>query len=213
MESKLQELKQRLLEVNDLNAAGALLNWDQTTYMPEGGAEARGRQLSLLARLSHEKFTDVEVGRLLDALQPYAESLPYDSDDAALIRLTRRQYDLLVKVPTAFVAELSEHMAASYQAWTRARPDNDFQRMRPILEGTLDLSRRMAEFFAPYDNIADPLINFADYGMKAESVSKVFAQLREGLVPLVKTILDQPPFDDSFVYHQYPQQAQLDFGL
>ncbi|HVU10112.1 MAG TPA: carboxypeptidase M32 [Phototrophicaceae bacterium] len=213
MEAKLQELKQRLLEINDLNSAIALLSWDQTSYMPEGGAEARGRQLALLSRLSHEKFTDVAMGRLLDALQPYAESLPYDSDDAALIRLVRRQYDLQVKVPNDFVAELSEHGAESYQRWTHARPANDFQSVRPILEKTLDLSRRLADFFAPYDHIADPLINFADYGMKAESVSAVFAQLRTGLVPLVKAILDQPPFDDSFIYKDYPAQAQLDFGL
>src|SRR5829696_880058 len=99
VESKLQELKQRLLEVNDLNAAAALLSWDQASYMPEAGAGPRGRQLALLSRLSHEKFTDPEVGRLLDALQSYGESLPYDSDDAALLRVTRRGYDRLVKVP------------------------------------------------------------------------------------------------------------------
>ena len=85
MESKLQELKQRLLEVNDLNAAAAILSWDQTSYMPEGGAPARGRQMSLLQRLSHEKFTDEEIGLLLDTLQPYAESLPYDDDDAVIL--------------------------------------------------------------------------------------------------------------------------------
>lgn len=213
MEAKLQELKQRLLEASDLNGAAALLNWDQTTYMPEGGAPARGRQLALLSRLAHERFTDPEIGRLLDALESYGASLPFDSDDAALIRVTRRAYDRLVKVPTAFIAEISEHSAESYQVWTHARPDNDFARVRPLLEKTLDYSRRFAEYFAPYDHIADPLIDFADYGMKAESVRAVFAQLREGLVPLVKAITDQSPADDSFIYSSYPQQAQLDFGL
>ena len=213
MEDKLQSLKQRLLEVNDLNAAAALLSWDQTSYMPEGGAPARGRQLALLSRLGHEKFTDAEVGRLLDALQPYAESLPFDDDDAALLRLTRRNYDRLVKVPNDFIGEVSEHSAEIYQAWTQARPENDFQRVRPMLEKTLDQSRRFAEYFGPYDHIADPLIDFSDYGMKAESVRRVFAQLREGLVPLVKAITEQAPIDDSFAHRHYPQQAQLDFGL
>src|SRR5450432_3457685 len=111
MANKLQDLKQRLLEVNDLNAAGALLGWDQTTYMPEGGAPARGRQLALLSRLSHEKFTDPEIGHLLDALEAHADDLDSDSDDAALIRLVRRTYDLQVKVPNEFVAEFSEHGA------------------------------------------------------------------------------------------------------
>jgi Holliday junction resolvasome RuvABC DNA-binding subunit len=33
-EQMLVELKQRLREITDLNAAGDLLNWDQATYMP-----------------------------------------------------------------------------------------------------------------------------------------------------------------------------------
>jgi carboxypeptidase Taq len=213
LENKLQELKQRLLEVNDLNAAAAVLSWDQTSYMPEGGAPARGRQMSLLQRLSHEKFTDVEIGRLLDALQPYAESLPDDSDDAALIRLVRRNYDLQVKVPNEFVAELSEHQAESYQTWAQARPANDFHAVRDTLKKTLDFSQRMADFFAPYEHVSDPLIDFSDYGMKAASVRQVFGQLRDGLVPMVKAITEQAPPDDSFIYRNYPHQKQLDFGL
>ena len=58
MQSKLTELKTRLLEVYDLNHANALLFWDQSTYMPAGGAEARARQSALLSRLAHERATD-----------------------------------------------------------------------------------------------------------------------------------------------------------
>ena len=39
-EQMLVELKRRLREISDLNAAGDVLNWDQATYMPEGGAGA-----------------------------------------------------------------------------------------------------------------------------------------------------------------------------
>jgi carboxypeptidase Taq len=47
-EQMLVELKQRLREISDLNAAGSVLNWDQATYMPQAGAAARGRQLAML---------------------------------------------------------------------------------------------------------------------------------------------------------------------
>ncbi|OQY18506.1 MAG: carboxypeptidase, partial [Anaerolineaceae bacterium 4572_32.1] len=107
MEKKWQELKTRLLEIDDLNSASALLMWDQSTYMPPGGASARGRQLATLGRLAHEKLTDPAIGKLLDDLQPYAESLPYDSDEASLIRVTRREYEKAIKVPASFVAQLS----------------------------------------------------------------------------------------------------------
>jgi carboxypeptidase Taq len=112
MQPKLQELKTRLVEVNDLRSAAALLSWDQTTYMPPGGAEARGRQMATLGRLAHEKFTDPALGKLLDDLRPYAASLPYDSDEASLIRITRRNYERATKVPPAFMAQFYQHSAA-----------------------------------------------------------------------------------------------------
>ena len=64
MSARLEELKARLLEVNDLGSAAAVLRWDQATYMPPGGAVARGRQLSTLSKIAHEKFTSPVIGRM-----------------------------------------------------------------------------------------------------------------------------------------------------
>jgi carboxypeptidase Taq len=212
VESKLQELKTRLIEINDLQAAAAVLHWDQTTYMPPGGAPARARQLATLGRLAHEQFIDPAIGRLLDALRPYEESLDYDSDEAALIRVTRLEYERAVKIPAPFVAEFTSHQAASFDAWGRARPDNDFAAVEPLLEKTLDMSRRLADFFPGYDHIADPLIDFSDYGMRAETVRTLFAELRAQLVPIVQAITAQPPADDACLHKHYPEAQQIEAG-
>ena len=47
----------------------------------------------------------------------------------------------MIKIPPDHVARANAHGSASYGAWTRARPANDFAAMRPYLERTLDLSR------------------------------------------------------------------------
>ncbi|HNB53095.1 MAG TPA: carboxypeptidase M32, partial [Anaerolineales bacterium] len=187
-------------------------NWDQTTYMPVGGAPARGRQMATLARIAHEKFVSPEVGKLLDDLRPLEESLPYDSDDASLIRVTRRGYERQTRVPSERLAMFYQHSAESYQAWTEARPQNDFKAVQPLLEKTLDFSRELANYFPGYDHIADPLIDFSDYGMKAASVRQVFADLRAQLVPLVKAISSQPLADDSCLRRHFPKQQQKAFG-
>lgn len=212
MEAQFEELQARLREVNDLESASALLGWDQTTYMPPGGAEARGRQMATLARIAHEKFTDDAVGKLLDELKPFEASQPYDSFAASLIRVARHDYDRAIKVPAPFLTELYTHAAASYDAWTRARPANDFATVEPILEKTLDLSRRYAEFFPGYTHIADPLIDASDYGMQAASVRTLFRNLRDQLVPLVQAITAQPPADDSCLQLHYPEDQQRAFG-
>jgi carboxypeptidase Taq len=209
----LAALKARLLEIDDLNGAAALLRWDQTTYMPVGGAAARGRQLATLARLAHERFVEAETGRLLDAAARETGALPFESDEASLVRVARRNWDQAVRIPAALVAELQEHTAVSYQAWTTARPANDFERVRPLLEKTLALSRRMAECFPGYDHIADPLIDFSDYGMKAATVKQLFGELRARLVPIVRAITSRPLADDACIRQHAPEPEQLAFGL
>ncbi len=213
MKTKLQDLKTRLAEIQDLDAATAVLVWDQLTYLPPGGAAARGRQMATLGRLSHEKFTDPAIGRLLDELRPYEESLPYESDDASLIRVTRRDYERAVNVPPSFMAEFIAHSSATYEAWAAARPANDFARVRPYLEKTLDMSRRYADFFPGYEHIADPLIDISDPDMKASTVRALFDQLRQEMAPIVQAIAAQPPADDRCLRQHYPEAAQLAFSL
>jgi len=212
MDAKYEELRNRLTEINDLMSAAALLSWDQSTYMPTGGSEARGRQMATLTRLAHEKFTDSAIGKLLEDLKGYEQSLPYDSDEAGLIRVTRREYERKVKVPSSFAAELSNHQSASFDAWTKARPANDFGLAQPFLEKTLDLSRKYAEFFPGYEHVADPLIDAADYGVKVSELRPLFDKLRAELVPLVQAIASGPPADTSCLRQHYPESQQLAFG-
>jgi carboxypeptidase Taq len=212
-ESKLAELKHRLLEISDLGAVGAVLSWDQATYMPKNGVGARARQGATLSKLVHEKSVDPVLGKLLDELEPYASSLPHDSDEASLIRVARRDFEKAIKIPSDYVARAREFGSASYDAWTRARSTNDFASMRPFLGRAVDLSREYAEFFAPYNHVADPLIDDADEGMTTASMRTLFAKLRKELVPIVGAISDQPAADDHCLRGTFSEPAQLDFGL
>ncbi len=208
----LDELKARLLEVDDLKSAASLLRWDQATYMPPGGAVARGRQTSTLGRLAHEKFTDIAIGRLLDQLERETASMPHDSDDASLVRVTRHHYEQAVRIPASLVSACDEHAAKSYQAWTLARPANDFATMVPLLEKTLELSRQRANCFPGYASIADPLIDVSDFGMKAEAMRSLFSTLRTRLLPIVRAITSRSPIDNACLRQHAPLADQLAFG-
>lgn len=212
MEARLHELRAHLQEIDDINSAAAVLNWDQSTYMPPGGAAARARQLATLSRLAHVRSTDPELGRLLADLMPYSEQLPYDHPDAALIRVAQRNYERMTRIPVDLASDIAAHTAASYHAWTQARPANDFAAMLPYLERTLELSRRVADCFPGYDHPADPLIDVSDYGMRAAVIRDLFARLRAGLTPIIRAIVAQPPIDDSCLRKYYPRDDQLAFG-
>jgi len=211
-ETKLAELKRRLLEIGDLNFASAVLSWDQATYMPAGGATARGRQTAILSKLAHEKSIDPALGRLLDSLEPYGEGLPNESDDASLIRVVRRDFEKAIRLPSDYVERVSAHSSASYITWTKARPANDFAAVQPYLEKNIALSREYAGYFAPYRRVTDPMIDDYDAGMTTESVQALFAALRRELVPVVRAICDQLAADDSCLRGTFPETKQLDLS-
>ncbi len=120
-ETRLKQLKERLNEIADINNSIGLLHWDQETYMPPGGSQGRGHQLATLARISHLKFTSPEIGELLSDLEPYSASLDPDSDDARLIKITRRLYDKKVKVPSELVAAFAQAASEAHLVWEKAK--------------------------------------------------------------------------------------------
>lgn len=208
----IQELIARLTEINDIESAFSLLDWDRATYMPSGGAAARGRQMATLKQIAHTKFTDPAIGQMLEDLRPYEQSLPSDSNEASLIYITRQSYERAVRVPAEFMAKVSLHRAESYAAWAKARSFNDFASVAPYLEKTLELSREYANFFPGYDHIADPLINNADYGMKTSNVRSLFTQLRQQLVPIKAAIASLPVIDISCIDAYFPEAQQIEFS-
>ena len=99
MSNWLEQLKEVLGEVSDINRAAAVLAWDQETYMPPGGVANRADQLTTLRRIAHVRFTAEEVGGLIDAAEGGTSGLPFDSDEASLVRVTRRDYEHARKLP------------------------------------------------------------------------------------------------------------------
>jgi carboxypeptidase Taq len=213
METKLKELKTILGEVSDLTTAAALLEWDQQTYMPAGGATARGYQLATLQSIAHDKFTSPEVGQLLEEVGPAIEQLDPDSDDARLVRVTQRDYRKAVCVPSELVAELARVTAVAFNVWQEARAENNFAKFRPHLEKIVELRRRYASLFAPYDHIYDPLLDDYEPGMKTAEVKAIFDTLRPRQVALIQAIGKRPQVDDSFMHQHFDEQKQWDFGV
>jgi carboxypeptidase Taq len=187
MPDSLTELRVRLAEISDLERVRAVLYWDLEAWMPRSGTSSRGEQLATVTRLLHERQTHGRIGELLDTLEPGAASLDPDSDDACLVRVTRRDWERARRVPAELAAESLQLAAVSHEAWVRARADSDFDAFRPWLERTLDLRRRYIECFAPYDDPYDVLLDDYEPGMRTSDVRELFAVLEPELSALVDT--------------------------
>jgi len=216
MQDKLDQLKALLHPAHDLTMAAALLQWDQETYMPPGGVEARADQLATLSQMAHELFTADEVGQLLEELAPYEADLDYDSDEASLIRVTRREYERERRVPAELVAEIARAASQAQVAWVKARQASDFATFRPCLEKNVELTVRRAGCFdvPPSGHIYDPLLDLYEPDMTSAGVREVFEALRPALVELTAQIAErQDAVDDSVLRQPYDEAAQWDFSL
>lgn len=212
MSEKLNRLKEIVSEVADLKSAAALLGWDQQTYMPPAGGEARGQQLATLGKLAHQKATSEEVGRLLEDLKKeFANADPY-SDEAGLIRVAARDYDKAVRVPPEFVAEQAIVTAKALEAWVEARSKSDFSIFKPHLEKVVELVRKYISFFPPADHPYDILLDDYEPGMKTAEVQAIFSSLRPKQVELIKAITSRPQVKDDFLHKKYNEQKIWDFS-
>jgi carboxypeptidase Taq len=201
----LVELKRRLNEVRDLEAVVRLLGWDQRTMMPPAGAATRAEQVATLWRLAHERFAGREIGRLLDELEPLADSLDPESDDARLIHVTRRDHEKARRVPAELRGEMARAAAEGNAAWVGAKAASDFASFLPHLERNVELRLRYVDCFEvpgdPYDALLD------DYEPEAttEEVARIFAEIAP---ELARAAAEQRENDDGVLAGPFPVDRQ-----
>ncbi|HKZ70789.1 MAG TPA: carboxypeptidase M32 [Anaerolineales bacterium] len=212
MNTKYLDLKTRLAEIHDLEKIRWVLGWDQRTMMPPKGGAVRAEQLATLEKVRLEKWTSPEIGKLLDDLRPYQESLPYDSDEASLIRYARREYDKLLRVPPALEAEMARAASIGTEAWIEARKKSDFSIFLPHLQKNVELKFKYVECFDDYDHVYDVLLDDFEPGMKTAEVRAVFDDLRKDLVPLIAAINERvDSVSDACVHGHFPIDKQREF--
>jgi carboxypeptidase Taq len=208
----LDELRERLAEVNDVGRARALLGWDERTHMPPAGAEVRSEQLATLARIRHRLLISDELGRLIDAAARETESLPYESDEASLVRVARRGWEKARRVPADMRAEMTRVASVAEHAWAEARANSDFAGFLPYLRQNVELRRRYADCydgFEGFEHEFDPLLDDFEPGMTTPEISAVLGELRDGIRPLITAVAgSEEAVDDSCLHGDFPLDAQ-----
>ena len=210
----IDELRDRLGDIHDLGRAAALLGWDERTMMPAAGAEARAETQATLAKVRHEMFIDDEIGRLIDQVRsgPQGDAPPGESIDADLARVVARDWEKARRVPSELRAEMARASSIAENAWVEAKARSDYAMLLPNLRENVELTKRFAECYEGFPGFThpyDPLLDEYEPEMATEEVMGVLAELREGLVPLVREATENGSgaFEDPFRGH-FPEEAQ-----
>ena len=214
MADAMKRLKAILAEVTDIQRAGAVLDWDQETYMPPGGIQNRADQASTLSEVAHRRFTSDEVGLLIEEAETAVSNEPFDSDDASIVRVTRRDYELDRKLPPELVAEIAHAGSAARPHWQRARKEAKFEIFAPYLQRAVELNQRMAEALGYEKRPYDALLNRTEPGLTTDQLEAIFEELRTAIVPLVAGIARHADtVDDSVLHRGFDPDKQVQYAL
>jgi carboxypeptidase Taq len=199
----LAQLKERLGWITDLERVIRLLSWDQQTMMPPAGAAHRADHMATLRRLSHELLIADETGHLLDEIG----TLDPDSDDGALLRLVRRDYEKAVRVPADLRAEMARASAEARPVWVKAKAESDFASFLPPLERAIELRMQYIACFDDVDEPYDVLLDDFEPQTTTAEVRELFDELKPDVVPLIAALRDEE-VDDSFLTGTFPVERQ-----
>lgn len=189
-DSAYSALERRFARISSLDGALSMLDWDQATMMPEGGASARAGQIAALKLIRHEILCGAEIADLLAAAED--ETAALDPWRQANLSRMRRSWKHASALPADLVEALSLAACECEIIWRAARENNDFNALSPSLDALLKLSREAATAKAavfgcsPYDALLDQF----DSGAKAESIDSLFAELQDFLPGLLCQVLE-----------------------
>ena len=105
------------------------------------------------------------------------------------VYLIKKQYDEQTKLPEELVAETAKQQAITIDVWKKAKAAKNFSMFKPELEKLVELRKKAADILMEVKKTATPydaLIDIFEPKMTTKTITKVFDELREGLVSLLR---------------------------
>jgi carboxypeptidase Taq len=204
--------------ITQLRRVAAVLNWDQETYMPPEGAQARADQISLVLSMSHARFTSPEFRRSLAELVDLPSGNVLEdglvAEEVRLLQMAWRDWRRATALPVEFVGEMAHLTSEAQHIWEQARRDNDFNLLAPYLKKIIKMKRQEADFLG-YDDVPyDALLEDYEPGMTTTQLKTLFDELRPMLVDLVARIQSADrPDKRELITAEFEEVKQWEFGM
>lgn len=205
-----QDYVTRMKRIADVRHASAVLQWDQETYLPPQGAALRGQQISTLAELSHQLFSDDALGELLQTLLARED---LSSREKRNIERTSEDYTKNKKYSPQLVRALSDAANKAFHSWLEARKQGLFSVFEKDLDALIQLKKEEAGVLGYLHHPYDALLDEYEKGSTVALLDKTFGNLLPQLKNLYGKILSAPQVDDAFLKQHYPSQAQWDWSM
>lgn len=185
-----QEFLQELKEMNLLMQAMGILGWDSQTGMPEKASEERSEVDSYLYGLYFNKLIGPKIKEAVDYFGEHPDEL--SEVGKAAYEVVKKDYELNQSVPQEKMVEYSAAMSKAHTAWQQSRKSKDFADFRDALSENIRLTKELIPYWKKKEATDyDVLLNQYEPDMTVEVLDKVFAQLRDGIIEIRKTLAEK----------------------
>ncbi|OZM57333.1 carboxypeptidase M32 [Lottiidibacillus patelloidae] len=217
MNKTIQEIEASFLEfvnkMSSYNEALGLIYWDLRTGAPKKGMEQRSEVIGVLSSEVFAMSTSEEMGLYIEQLSDEKVQDELSEITRKTVEDCKKQYDRNMKVPAN---EYREYVILQSQAetiWEEAKEVSDFEMFRPYLEKLVAFNKKFISYWGYDGNPYNTLLDMYEPGVTVEMIDKVFGQLRENIVPLVKEIAEngERPETD-FLFKHFPMESQEKFS-
>ncbi len=208
MEQTLDQFREYLDIRGNYNHTLALLQWDLDTLAPRKGLEPRLRAIGYFSTEAFRLSTSDEAGRMFQELSKPEQ---YDALDPAMqvsVRRSLRDYERLKRVPEDFYSDYVELQARSEKVWEQAKRSSDFSVFAPCLEKVISMTKQYVRYMEPDQDPYEVLLDEYEEGMDHATIDRVFAELKEGLLPLLEKIQACPRPDRTALSGHYDIASQ-----
>ena len=197
--SAFERVMAKYRELDALNSAIGLMNWDQQLLMPAGGLSARSEHLLRLSKIRHTILTSDEFRTDLDE----AKASGADQDQAA-IRILLAEVEEATKLPLDLIERKSKVTTDAYQTWRKAKQDNNYSLLAPYYKEVFEIAKETAECLTYKNHPYDALINLYEEDSTFAEAESTLGQIKGPSIELLKAIKgSKVSIDDSFLVRDW----------
>ncbi|MDD6258171.1 MAG: carboxypeptidase M32 [Erysipelotrichaceae bacterium] len=184
-----------------------IIGIDKQTVAPSAGASYRDQRT---AYLSGELFS-IETE---EDMIPVLKDLSENADDPDIKKGAELYYKEVMKtkvIPKDEYVASEELLNASYDAWLKAKKENDYSIFEPYLKKVIDLKKKEYGYRHSDKKLYDQMLDDFEPGMNMQKYDAFFEALKERLIPFIQKVNKARQIDDAFLYQEYDIDGQKKF--
>lgn len=207
-EEMLQRYYDWVFRMSAYNMALSVIYIDKMTVAPRGGEDYRDKRAAFLSGELFTISTDPEMYEILKVLKDDS-SLDGDTRRAAYLYYTQMEKQLCI--PKEEFIAFEELSQASYNAWLKAKTENDYSIFEPYLKQIIEMQKKLYGYRQSDLDLYDRMLDDFEPGMTKEKYDLFFSTLRERIVPLVQKIREAEQIPDVFLKQDFSIEQQKKF--